>query len=217
MNFAPQAAHWWNRRALTLLAAGMVMSAGVLDSGAAGAEKGKAQPVAAAPAPLRLKDSTGKAVEPLAQHGQKATLLIFLTTECPIGNTYAPEIARIAQEYTKRGVVCQGVYTHEKAEDVSRHLREYQLPLTAVLDPGLQLAHLTGATVTPEACLLGPDGALLYRGRIDDRAVKLGTVRVEPKVRDLRLALDAVLSGRPVAEKITRAIGCSISPPATSE
>jgi hypothetical protein len=86
-----------------------------------------------------------------------------------------------------------------------------------VLDPELKLAKLTGATVTPEACVLSPAGEILYRGRIDDRAVKLGTVRVEPTVRDLRLALDAVLAGKPVAEKFTRAIGCYISPPETSD
>ena len=39
---------------------------------------------------VRLKDLSGKVVEPLANHGQKVTVLFFLTTECPIGNRYAP-------------------------------------------------------------------------------------------------------------------------------
>ena len=114
------------------------------------------------------------------------------------------------------GVICYGIYGHETPEEITRHLREYKLPLTGLLDPQIQLAGLTGATVTPEACILSPRGELLYRGRIDDRAVKLGTVRAEPRVRDLRLALDALLSGRPVAEKFTKAIGCHISPSAAS-
>jgi hypothetical protein len=166
---------------------------------------------------IRLKDPAGRVVEPLAARGRKATVLFFLTTECPIGNRYAPEISRIVRDYQTRGVTSHAVYAHEAAAEVTAHLREYQLPLAAVLDPELKLAKLTGATVTPEACVLSPAGEILYRGRIDDRAVKIGTVRLEPTVRDLRLALDAVLAGKPVAEKFTKAIGCHIFPPEATD
>lgn len=166
---------------------------------------------------VRLTDPAGRVVEPLAARGQKVTVLFFLTTECPIGNRYAPEISRIVRDYQARGVTCYTVYAHETAAEVTAHLHEYQLPLAAVLDPELKLAKLTGATVMPEACVLSTAGEILYRGRIDDRAVKLGSVRLEPRVRDLRLALDAVLACKPVAEKYTQAIGCHISPPGTSD
>ncbi len=170
-----------------------------------------------ADAPIRLQDPSGRRVEPLAERGQKATVLFFLTTECPMGNRYAPELSRIALDYQKRGVAFFAIYMAETPDEISRHLADYRLPLTALLDPALHLAKRTGATVTPEACVLGPRGELLYRGRIDDRAVKLGTMRPEPRVRDLRLALDAVLAGKPVAAKITKAIGCYISPPPAIE
>lgn len=166
---------------------------------------------------IRLTDPAGRVVEPLADRGQKVTILFFLTTECPIGNRFAPEIDRIVRDYQARGVMCHAVYTHETVTEVAGHLREYHFSLSAVLDPDRKLAKLTGATVTPEACVLSPAGEILYRGRIDDRVVKFGTVRVEPQVRDLRLALDAILAGKPVAEKFTRAIGCYISPPEASD
>lgn len=162
---------------------------------------------------IRLKDSSGKLVEPLANKGQKATVLFFLTTECPIGNLYSPEITRIVEQYKKQGVTCLAVYAHEKAAEVQKHQRDYKLSLRALLDPEVKLAKFTGATVMPEACILGHDGEILYRGRIDDRAVKFGTVRPAPRVRDLRLALDAVLAGNPVAKKVTKPIGCYISFP----
>ena len=165
------------------------------------------------PAAIGLKDLSGKLVEPLAKHGQKATVLFFLTTECPIGNLYSPEISRIVRHYKEQGVTCHAVYAHETSAEITKHRREYKLSLGALLDPELKLAKLTGATVTPEACILSPDGKVLYRGRIDDRAVKFGTVRLEPRVRDLRLALDAVLAGKQVAEKFTKPIGCYISFP----
>lgn len=169
------------------------------------------------PAAISLKDSSGKLVKPLANEGQKATVLFFLTTECPIGNLYSPEINRIVGHYKDRGVTCHAVYAHESLAEIKKHQREYKLSLGALLDPELKLARFTGATVTPEACVLGPAGKILYRGRIDDRAVKFGTVRVEPRVRDLRLALDAVLAGKPVAQKFTKPIGCYIFFPEPSE
>jgi len=166
---------------------------------------------------ISLKSPAGQLVTPLADKGQKATVLFFLTTECPIGNLYAPEINRIVEHYQKQGVTFHAVYAHESSAEIKKHQRDYKLSLGAMLDPDVKLAKLTGATVTPEACVLGRDGKVLYRGRIDDRAVKFGTVRLEPRVRDLRLALDAVLAGRPVAKKITKPIGCYISFPEQSK
>jgi len=165
---------------------------------------------------IQLKDLSGQLADPLADQGQKATVLFFLTTECPIGNLYSPEINRIVEQYKKQGVTFLAVYAFETPVEIKKHRKEYKLSLNAFLDPEVKLATLTGATVTPEACVLSKDGKVLYRGRIDDRAVKFGTVRVEPRVRDLRLALDAVLAGKPVAQKITKPIGCYISFPETS-
>ena len=168
------------------------------------------KPVAAS---IKLSDATGKTIAPLADDGRKATVLIFLTTDCPICNTYAPEIGRIVADYKDAGVRVYGVYAGESVKEVSQHVKDYKLPLTALLDPTLRLATLTGATVTPEACVLNPRGEILYRGRIDDRAVKLGTVRTEARQRDLRLALDAVQKQKPVPEKFTKAIGCYLPIP----
>lgn len=165
---------------------------------------------------IRLQNPAGELVTPLADHGQKVTVLLFLTTECPIGNLYSPEINRIVEQYKKQGVRFYAIYAHETAAEIKKHQQDFKLYLSALLDPEVKLAKLTGATVNPEAAVLGRDGKVLYRGRIDDRAVKFGTVRLEPRVRDLRLALDAVLAGKPVANKTTKAIGCYISFPEPS-
>lgn len=203
------------------LAAGLLFSAGASATAAPPAAPAPASGPSAPPSnntkspelPATWKDANGKPVNPLADHGQKATLLFFLTTECPIGNGYAPEITRIVDAFRQAGISCYAVYAHETAAEVRKHLLDYKLTLPAVLDPALGLATLTGATVTPEACLLSPSGTILYRGRIDDRAVKFGSVRREPRVRDLRLALDAVCQGKPVPVRFTKPIGCYIDFP----
>lgn len=163
-------------------------------------------------APISVKDIWGVAIQPLAETGQKATVLFFVMHECPVANGYAPEIARIMSEYSGKGLRSFVVYvendlTPAKARE---HARDYGFKLGAVLDPQHLLVKLAGATMSPEAAVLSPKGEVLYRGRIDDRVTDFGKRRVEPTRRDLRLALDAILAGRSVSDRLTKAIGCYI-------
>lgn len=60
----------------------------------------------------------------------------------------------------------------------------------------------------PEAAVFSPLGELLYRGRIDDRAVSPGVTRPEPRRHDLREALEAVLAGKKPDPQFTESVGC---------
>jgi hypothetical protein len=70
---------------------------------------------------------------------------------------------------------------------------------------------MTGAATIPEAAVLAPDGTLLYLGRIDNRVEDFNIRRPEPTKFDLREALDALLSGKPVPHPRTKAFGCAIN------
>jgi hypothetical protein len=159
---------------------------------------------------LVVKDVQGQSHQPLADAGQKATVLFFVMHDCPLANTCAPEISRIAEEYAPRGVRSFVVYVEESlsARAARKHAREYGFGCPALLDRAQQLVKFTGATVSPEVAVLGPDNRLLYRGRIDDRLVEFGKRRVTPTRRDLREALDEILAGQPVSTPITKARGC---------
>jgi hypothetical protein len=161
---------------------------------------------------LVLADPSGAKVRPLADEGQRATLLFFLMHDCPIANSYAPEINRLVKEYSAKKIRCYIVYVESEltAEDVRGHLKDYGFTCGALLDPQHQLVKATGATVSPEAALLSTTGEILYRGRIDDRAAGFGKRRVEPTRRDLRLALDAFLTDQPIPARLTKAVGCYI-------
>jgi hypothetical protein len=147
---------------------------------------------------------------------KKATVLVFIAHDCPISNAYAPEISRIGNEYSKRGVQMMVVYAEGQvsAATARQHAKQfgYQVPL--VIDATRRLSGATGATVTPEAVVLGPDGRSLYRGRIDNRYAGFGKSRKTATERDLRVALDAVLAGQPVPNPTTTAVGCFIPPAA---
>jgi len=140
-------------------------------------------------------------------------VLVFIDPQCPIANAYAPELQRLQAEYGPRGVTFALVHADpERSEaEVVAHAAAYGHTAPLVLDPEQALAARTGATMTPEACVL-TGGELVYRGRIDDRFFALGKQRAAPTTRDLRDALEALLSGRTPAADWPPAIGCHIPP-----
>ena len=160
-----------------------------------------------------LPDTAGRLHTEREWAGKRAVVLVFTTTDCPIGNRYVPELNRIAREYAARGVALFGVHSDpsQTPEEVRRYARGYRLEFPLLYDRTLHLARAIGATVTPESAVLSPGGTLLYLGRIDDRVVDFGQTRRQPTRRDLRLAIEAVLAGRPIHPDRTRAVGCAIS------
>lgn len=162
---------------------------------------------------LIIKDVQGASHQPLAAAGQKATVMFFVMSECPIANSYAPEINRIVAAYATRGVRSYVVYVEDDLSVAAarQHAQDHEFKFPVLLDPGHQLVKFARVTVSPEVAVLAPDNTVLYRGRIDDRAAAFGKSRVVPSKRDLRSALDAILDGKPVVTPVTKAVGCYIT------
>lgn len=160
-------------------------------------------------------DLTGKAHSANEWKNQKAIVLFFLGTECPVSNGYTPEMSRIAREFSSRGVLFWGVYPDPTLDAISAttHAKQYGLTFLTLLDPNQTLARQTGVRVVPEAVVLSSSGQILYRGRIDDRYTETGKRRIEPTTRDLELALTAVLEGKDPPVTLTRAFGCPLPKP----
>lgn len=164
---------------------------------------------------VTVRDLTGRSLELLAPAPREIQLLFFLSTDCPISNRYAPEITRMCSEYSGRGVRCFAVYPDAvDAAVVKRHRQEFGFPDTvpAVIDREHQVVRAVGPRVTPEAAVYTSTGRV-YRGRINDLYVDVGRSRRAATSHDVRLALDAVLSGRPVPQPDTEAVGCLIPKP----
>jgi hypothetical protein len=210
--FVPPHRRWSCSIISCALIVGLTLTGLAVGAGHSGTSSGFA-------APIYVKDVAGTSVQPLADTGQKATVLFFVMHECPIANSYAPEIARIMSEYSTKGVRAYVVYVESDLtpEQARQHARDYGYKSGALLDPQHRLVKAAGATVSPEAVVMSPAGEVLYRGRIDDRAVDFGKRRVEPTRRDLRLSLDAILAGKPVPARLTKAVGCYIPEDSSSK
>jgi hypothetical protein len=163
----------------------------------------------------QIRAIDGTALRPF-EPSSIANVMLFVTTDCPNSNSYAPEIQRICKVYAARGIACSLIYEESGlAEDaVRKHLQAYRYSgIPAAIDADGSLASRVGATITPEAVVVDRSGTTRYRGRIDNFYTGLGRSRRVVTAHDLQNALDALVAGKPVPAPETEAIGCFIVPP----
>jgi peroxiredoxin len=139
--------------------------------------------------------------------GDGATVVIFVSTACPISNGYNDRMKAIYNQYSARGVhfVFINANNSESAAEVAEHAKAHGFPFAVYKDPTGAAADLFGAQVTPETFVMDKDGVMRYRGYVDD-AVQEARVHNQ----GLRMALDAVLAGKEVPMAQTKAFGCTI-------
>lgn len=171
---------------------------------------------------VRIRGVDGRTMAPFEPSGA-ANIIFFVATDCPIANSYAPEIQRVCREYAARGVECSLMYEDVDTaapdgsleERVRKHLNDFRYSgIPAAVDRSRVVATHAKATVTPQAVVVDRTGTIRYSGRIDNFYAALGKPRQQVTERDLRVALDAILSGRPVPKARTEALGCFIVDPA---
>lgn len=162
---------------------------------------------------LQLKDLEGLPVDPFQNRKARATVFLFTRTDCPVSNRYAPEVRSLYNEFAPQGVVFWLIYVdpNRSAEEIRRHLREYEYACPALQDSSHTLVRRTQAQVTPEAAVFLANGELIYRGRIDDLYLDFGVRRPAPTSHDLRDILRAIVRDEPVMRRTTAAVGCFIS------
>src|SRR3984957_21084696 len=92
---------------------------------------------------ITLRDVDGHELKPLVPKGP-AEVLFFITNDCPIANSYAPEIQRICGDYAAKGVSCMLVYSDPSidAAAIRKHRADfgYNDTISAVSDGKHDLA-----------------------------------------------------------------------------
>ncbi|HEX7997067.1 MAG TPA: thioredoxin family protein [Pyrinomonadaceae bacterium] len=158
-------------------------------------------------ADFTLPDATGKKHSLASLKGEKGTILIFISTQCPVSNAYNGRMEKLAHDYKARGINLVGINANstESAEDIKAHAEQNDLTFTILKDKGNKVADQLGATNTPEVFFLDANNKLVYRGRIDNSRNGQSI-----SANDLRDAIEATLAGKPVANAFVRAFGCSI-------
>jgi hypothetical protein len=144
----------------------------------------------------------------------KANVLLFVSSDCPVSNSFAPEIQRVCSRFAGDGVTCVLVYEDAGIDErgVRAHMADYRYDsIAAAIDFDGAIARRAGASVIPQAIVVDANGAVRYRGRINNFYAALGKPRQQVTVHDLRDAVEALLAGRPITNPETEALGCFIS------
>lgn len=159
-----------------------------------------------------LKTSDGKTFSPAEFKNAKATVVVFLGTECPINNAYLPRLAELHKKYAGQGVQFFGINSnrHDTAENVANHAKKNAMPFSVLKDDGHTAADRFKAERTPEAFVVDATGKVVYRGRIDDQ-IGYRYRRPAASKNELADAVDDVLAGKAVRVAVTDVEGCFIS------
>jgi peroxiredoxin len=146
--------------------------------------------------------------------GKKATVVMFLCNHCPYVIHVNEEVVRLSNEYMEKGVGFVGISSNDvenypdDAPDKMKIVAEkegYRFPY--LYDETQEVAKAYDAACTPDFYVFDAGGKLVYRGQLDDSRPKSGK---PVNGKDLRAALDALLSGGKVNDFQRPSGGCNI-------
>ena len=160
---------------------------------------------------------TGKTVRLEDFSARSAVLVMFICRHCPYVAHVQAELARIGRDYEGKdlGVVAISSndarsYPEDAPASLAEQARVQDFRFPYLHDESQAVARAYDAACTPDFFLYqrGAEGfRLVYRGQLDDSRPGNG----KPVTgNDLRRALEAVLSGKPVAEAQAPSVGCNI-------
>ena len=157
-------------------------------------------------------DIHGSAEELLAQGRGKVLVFVFVRTDCPISNRYAPLVQEMNKKY--RQLASFRLVFPDKTEsldEIRRYLQAYSYRLGAIRDLDHALVKKSMAKATPEAAVFDAKGELVYHGRIDNLYEHIGQSRRAATTHELADAIEAASKGLKPPVSATDAVGCFIS------
>lgn len=146
--------------------------------------------------------------------GKKALLVMFACRHCPFVQHVKQELAKIGKDYQEKDVALVAISSNdifEYPDDAPRNLAqmagELGFTFPFLYDETQEVAKAYKAACTPDFFLFDQQRKLAYRGQLDDSRPS-NNIPVTGK--DLRAAIDAVLSDQGVNPEQKPSIGCNI-------
>ena len=143
----------------------------------------------------------------------KPSLIMFICNHCPYVIHYHDEIKRLADDYAEilNMVAISSNDIKNYPQDGPDKMRELWedlgLSFPYLFDSTQEIAKKYKAECTPEFYLFDHSQQLVYRGRLDESYPNSGT---EPTGKDLRDAIDNLISGKEINSSQLPSMGCNI-------
>jgi len=158
--------------------------------------------------------ASGNTVSLASFAGKKGLLVIFISRHCPYVQHVKHELAKLGDDYREKDLAIVAIsanYVPDYPDDSPESLREMasELALTfpVCYDESQEIAKAYQAACTPDFFLYDESRRLVYRGQLDSSRPKTD---IPVTGVDLRAALDALLSGEPIADLQRPSLGCNI-------
>ena len=147
------------------------------------------------------------------QDEAKPSLVMFLCTHCPYVIHYHQEIQRLASDYADIinmvAISSNDIenYPQDGPDMMSKLWEDLGLSFPYLFDSTQEIAKKYKAECTPEFYLFDSSQKLVYRGRLDESSPNSG---IEPTGKDLRDAIDNLISGKEINSNQLPSMGCNI-------
>lgn len=146
--------------------------------------------------------------------GATATVIFFICNHCPFVKHVDPELVRLANDYTSRGISFIAIsfndvvaYPQDGPAKMKETAEALHYPFPYLYDETQQVAKDYEAACTPDLFVYDDQLQLAYRGQLDDSRPGNG---IPVTGNDIRKALDSLLAGEPVPAEQRPGIGCNI-------
>ena len=143
----------------------------------------------------------------------KPSLVMFICNHCPYVIHYHQEIQRLASDYADIlnmvAISSNDIenYPQDGPDMMSKLWEDLGLSFPYLFDSTQEIAKKYKAECTPEFYLFDSSQKLVYRGRLDESSPNSG---IEPTGKDLRDAIDNLISGNEINSNQLPSMGCNI-------
>jgi peroxiredoxin len=144
---------------------------------------------------------------------KKIVVIVFSCNHCPYVQAYEGRMIAFQRDYAQKSVQLIAInsnetvhYPEDNFDEMVKRAKTQGYNFPYLRDDDQSVAASYGATHTPQFFVFDEERTLRYRGKLDDNYKNPSDV----KVNYLRNAVDAILTGKDVAEQETYSIGCTI-------
>ena len=146
--------------------------------------------------------------------GKDGTVVMFICNHCPYVKHVLDEIVSIARDYGAKGIGFVGIssndasqYPDDAPSEMKSLAQTKRFPFAYLYDDTQDVARAYQAACTPDFFLFDAELRCVYRGQLDDSRPK---TEIPVSGKDLRRALDCLLSREPMPSEQTPSMGCNI-------
>ena len=139
-------------------------------------------------------------------------VVIFTCNHCPYAKAVEDRLIKLGNNYSKRVdfvlISSNDVenYPADSPEKMAELARDKKYPFPYLFDETQEIAKAYSAVCTPDIFLYDSERKLKYRGRLDDNWQNPNQVERE----DLKMAIEAILSGKEINFEQIPSMGCNI-------